>query len=75
MLFHLPHDEATIGLSLKRQIKYKSSHLIGNVHPNLIMTPLHGLLITSLYKNFTIMIHPQWFDMFTLYKQTQLVDH
>jgi hypothetical protein len=41
MLLHLPYDEATIGLSLKRQIKYKSSHLIGDVHPNLIMTPLH----------------------------------
>jgi hypothetical protein len=75
MLLHLPRDEPTIGLSLKRQIKYKLSHLIGDVHPNLIMTPLHDIFITSLYKNFTIMIHPQWFDMFTLFKQTQPIDH
>jgi hypothetical protein len=66
ILPHPPHDEITIGLSLKRQMKYKSPYLIGNVRPNLIMTTLHDLFNTSLYTDSNISIHSQWLDMFTL---------
>ncbi len=61
-----PHDDTTIGLSLKKWMEYKLPYLIGNVLPNLIMTALQDLLNTPLYKDFNISIHPQWFDMFTL---------
>ncbi len=54
----LPHDDATIGLSLKRWMEYKSPYLTSNIHPNLIMTTLQHLLNTSLYKDFNISIHP-----------------
>jgi hypothetical protein len=70
ILPRLPHDEATIGLSLKRQIEYKSTYLIGNVCLNFIMLTLHDLLNTPLYENFGITIHPSWLDMFTLSMQT-----
>ncbi len=62
----LPHDDATIGLSLKRWMEYKWPYLTSNVHPNLIMTILQDLLNTALYKDFNISLHPQWLDMFTL---------
>ncbi len=68
ILPHLPHDEITIGLSLKRQMKYKSPYLIGNVHPNLIMTTLHDLSQTSLYTVSNISIHSQWLDILTLFR-------
>jgi hypothetical protein len=51
ILPHLPHDEATIVLSLKKWMEYKSPYLTGNVHPNLIMLALHELLNTPLYEN------------------------
>jgi hypothetical protein len=54
----LLHHEATIGLSLKRQMEYKSPYLIGNVHLNLIMLALHDLLNTPLYENSRITIYP-----------------
>ncbi len=52
------HDEATIGLSLKRQMEYKSPYLTCNVHLNLIMLALHDLFNTPLYENSRITIHP-----------------
>jgi hypothetical protein len=58
ILAHLPHDETTIVLSLKRQMEYKSPYLTSNVHLNLIMLALHDLLNTPLYENFGITIHP-----------------
>ncbi len=66
ILPYLPHNDATIGLSLKRWMEYKSQYLTSNVHPNLIMTTLQDLFNTVLYKDFNISIHPQWLDMFTL---------
>jgi hypothetical protein len=70
ILPRIPHDEATIGLSLKIQMEYKPPYLTSNVHINLIMLALHDLLNTSLYENFGITIHPHWLDMFTLSMQT-----
>jgi hypothetical protein len=34
------------------------------------MLALHDLLNTPLYENYRIIIHPRWFDMFTLSMQT-----
>jgi hypothetical protein len=49
ILPNLPHHEATIGLSLKRQtLEYHSPYLIGNVHPSLIMLTLHEIFINIL---------------------------
>jgi hypothetical protein len=50
ILLHLPQDETTIGLSLKRQMEYKSPYLTSNVCSNLIMTILHDLFNTLHYK-------------------------
>jgi hypothetical protein len=50
ILPHLPHDEVTIGLSLKIQMEYKSPYLTSNVCPNLIMTILHDLFNTLHHK-------------------------
>jgi hypothetical protein len=49
ILPYLPHNDATIGLSLKRWMEYKSQYLTSNVHPNLIMTTLHDFLNTPFY--------------------------
>jgi hypothetical protein len=62
----LLHDEVTIGLSLKRQMEYKSPYLIGNVCSNFIMLAFHDLFNTPFYENSRITIHPRWLDMFTL---------
>ncbi len=70
ILPHLPHDEATIGLSFKRRMEYKSLYLTSNVRMNFIMLQLHDLLNTPLYGNSGITIHPHWLDMFTLSMQT-----
>jgi hypothetical protein len=51
-------------------MEYKSPYLTSNVHLNLIMLALHDVLNTPLYENFGIIIHPRWFDMFTLSMQT-----
>jgi hypothetical protein len=51
-------------------MEYKSPYSIVNVHLNLIMIALHDLLNILLYKDSSISIHPQWFDMFTLFYQT-----
>jgi hypothetical protein len=69
IFLRLPHDEATIVLSLKRQMEYKSTYLTCNVHPKFIMLALHDLFNTPLSDNSKIAIHPQWFDMFTLSMQ------
>jgi hypothetical protein len=42
----LPHDETTIGLSLKRQMEYKSPYLTSIVCPNFIILALHDLFNT-----------------------------
>jgi hypothetical protein len=52
ILLHLPQDETTIGLSLKRQMEYKSPYLTSNVRPNLTTTILHDLFNT-LHHEFT----------------------
>ncbi len=70
ILPRLPHDETTIGLSLKRQMEYKSPYLTSSVHPNLIMLALHDLLNTPLYENSRITIHPHLLDIVTLSMQT-----
>jgi hypothetical protein len=44
ILPYLPQDETTIGLLLKRQMKYKSPNLTSNVCPNLIMTTHHFMV-------------------------------
>jgi hypothetical protein len=49
ILPYLPQDETTIGLLLKKQMKYKSPNLTSNVCPNLIMTTLHDLFNTPFY--------------------------
>ncbi len=60
----LAQDEATIDLSLKIQIEQKSPNLIGNVHPNLIMTTLHDFLNTPFYgevdQKITLQINGKW---------------
>ncbi len=56
ILLHLLHDEATIGLSLKKQMEYKSPYLTSNVHPKFIMLALHAFF-TPLYENSRITIH------------------
>ncbi len=66
----LPRDEATIGLSLKRKMEYKSPYLTCNVHPNLIMLALHDLFNTPLYENVGITIHLHLLDMSTSSMQT-----
>jgi len=33
----LSHDDATIGVFLKRCFEYKSPYMSGNVHPNMVM--------------------------------------
>ncbi len=51
-------------------MEYKSSHLINNVRLNFIMLALYDLFNKPLNEKFRIIIHPWWFDMFTLLMQT-----
>jgi len=62
------NDEATIGLLLKRRLKYKSLYVLGNIRPNQMMVALRDLVKTPLYINAKISIKPIWENMFNIAK-------
>jgi hypothetical protein len=58
------NDEATIGLILKRRLKYKSPYLLGNIQPNQVMVTLRNFVKNPFYINAKILVRPMWEDMF-----------
>jgi hypothetical protein len=66
------NDEATISLTLKCILKYKSHYLSGNNQPNQVMVALRDLVKIPLYINAKISIRPMWEDMFNIAKTQQI---
>jgi hypothetical protein len=68
------NDEATIGLILKRKLKYKFPYLSRNIQLNQVMVALRNLVKTPLYiqKN---SVRPMWEDMFNIAKTQQSKNH
>ncbi len=67
MLPCLPYDEATIRIYLKWWLEYKSPYMFENVRFNLIMLALKDLILTTLYSNLNVTIHPQYMEQFLFY--------
>jgi hypothetical protein len=40
--------------------------MFGNVHSNLVMLALKDLILTPLYSNINVTIHPQWNNLFSM---------
>jgi hypothetical protein len=56
ILSHLPRNDATIGVFLKRHLEYKSPYMLRNVRPNIEMVALQDLIETPLHKDLNVNI-------------------
>jgi hypothetical protein len=70
LLPRLPEDGTTIGILLKRRLEYRSPYMSRNIRPNIIMIALKDLIKTPLYKEYNIVIRPQWNSLFALHMQS-----
>lgn len=63
-----------VGVMLKRKMEYKNAYLSGNIRPKKMMSTLHDLCNTSLYKIEKIVINDEWKKHFDKSKQTNQND-
>jgi hypothetical protein len=71
ILPYLPHDGVIIGVFFKQHFQYKSSYMLGNVCPNMVMVVFWELIETPLYKYLNVSIHHQWASLFTLHMNSK----